>query len=143
MKIHLLIGSVISAGLLAGNVAVAQSGSASGGGAAPATRAAPVGEASVMPPATSVRSRAEVLAECLSAQKAGTIPQGECPEYGQTTAAAGTTPTRAEVMAECRVAQKAGLIPQGECPEYGTATGTTGVAAGQARPGGTGTSPAR
>jgi hypothetical protein len=125
MKIRLMMVAAITAGLFTGHAVAQGTGAAAGAGAKPAqTTPRAQGEASVMPPAVSVRSRAEVLAECLSAQKAGTIPQGECPEYGKQTAA-GKPTTRAEVLAECRVAQKAGLIPQGECPEYGTPAGAT------------------
>jgi hypothetical protein len=111
MKSKLLFAAAMALALAAGQGAYAQ---ASKGGET----------ATAMPPAKSTRARAEVLAECLTAQKAGKIPKGECPEYGMTTAKAGAPPSRAEVMAECRVAQKAGLIPQGECPEYGTPQGT-------------------
>lgn len=40
-----------------------------------------IGEASMMPPSQSIRSRADVREETLAAIRGGQIPQGECAVY--------------------------------------------------------------
>ena len=101
MKRRFLLSSAVALGLLASPVAFAQ----------------PKGATAEPQPATggksSMRTRAEVKAECDAARKAGTIPQGECVNPADMNTK--STRTRAEVKAECDAARKAGTMPKAEC----------------------------
>jgi hypothetical protein len=66
-----------------------------------------------MPNATTTKSRTEVKSETAAAQKAGTMPGGEC-DFKALDGKVSKR-TRAEVQAEADALRKAGKPPYGEC----------------------------
>ncbi|MFM1992037.1 MAG: hypothetical protein RJA99_4994 [Pseudomonadota bacterium] len=101
MNNRFLVASAVAFGLLASPMAFAQPK-----GTSPEPQP-PAGDKS------SLRTRAEVKAECDAARKAGTIPQGECVNPADMNTK--STKTRAQVQAECDAARKAGTMPKAEC----------------------------